>query len=879
MVEERMNQADHISTDQGADLPTGYRRPKETRRLVLVADFLAGYVISTGGILVIAAVMGILVYLISQVVPLFRAGVVTGVNSATRPAPWTKSSVTMLDEYHHLAVEIGPTGRIVAYHPKSGEIVSETKLDFNGAEPTALAFDKGADGWAAGFADGSVAFGSISFKVEVLPAGFDLSGMRPLGEGDWIGDGAVYSKVAGEQIRVAQVEATTAKIIKNRDGGKVEAISMAVFGRQRKRINALATLDSNGGLSLRIAKTKKNMMTGKMKISVKSYTLPMAPKALDKPRLFLTENGMDILLVAGDGVLYRYNVRKPSQAFLAETVSLTSPGVRVTAAAFMSGRQSLAVGGSDGGVGIHFILSNPGSVAADGYKVVRARQLEPHKGPVTAIVPAAGGKSFLTAGPGELWLRNGAGESVILRLNSKAPGSVRGLDVTSLLDGALLATDSGAIRLWEIKVPHPEASWRAFFGKVWYEGYKEPSYTWQSSAATDDFEPKLSLMPLIFGTLKATFYSMLFAVPVALLAAVFTSEFLEKNHRAPLKTAMEMMASLPSVALGFVAALVLAPVVERGVGPVLLGGLLIPLSLVVGAMLWQLLPQPLSERLSGRFKFIAIAAAMGVGILATVALGGIFESGFFGGDFKRWLTDKDSSAVPFLFMLFFPMAAAVVAVAGARYTGRGGRRGSQTQGGLGAGAMELAKASMVAISAALLAWIAAVAAQGAGLDPRDGLVGPYVQRNTLIVGFAMGFAVIPIIYTLAEDALAAVPDHLRGASLGCGATVWQTAMWVVVPTAVSGIFSAVMIGMGRAVGETMIVVMAAGNTPVMELNVFGGLRALSANIAVELPEAVVGGTLYRTLFLSGLTLFMMTFVINTLAEIVRLRFRKRFSRL
>jgi phosphate transport system permease protein len=143
----------------------------------------------------------------------------------------------------------------------------------------------------------------------------------------------------------------------------------------------------------------------------------------------------------------------------------------------------------------------------------------------------------------------------------------------------------------------------------------------------------------------------------------------------------------------------------------------------------------------------------------------------------------------------------------------------------------------------------------------------------------MGFAVIPIIYTLAEDALNAVPDHLRSASLACGATPWQTAMWVILPTAISGVFSAIMIGMGRAVGETMIVVMAAGNTPLIDLNLFNGLRALSANIAVELPEAVKDGSLYRVLFLTALVLFSMTFVINTVAEIVRLRFRKRAMQL
>ncbi len=166
-----------------------------------------------------------------------------------------------------------------------------------------------------------------------------------------------------------------------------------------------------------------------------------------------------------------------------------------------------------------------------------------------------------------------------------------------------------------------------------------------------------------------------------------------------------------------------------------------------------------------------------------------------------------------------------------------------------------------------------------GLDPRGSVVGTYIQRNTLIIAFAMGFAVIPIIYTLAEDALNSVPDQLRSASLGCGATLWQTAMWVILPTAVSGVFSAVMIGMGRAVGETMIVVMATGNTPIIDLNIFNGLRALSANIAVELPEAPKDGSLYRVLFLTGLVLFAMTFVINTAAELVRQYFRKRSMQL
>jgi phosphate transport system permease protein len=188
---------------------------------------------------------------------------------------------------------------------------------------------------------------------------------------------------------------------------------------------------------------------------------------------------------------------------------------------------------------------------------------------------------------------------------------------------------------------------------------------------------------------------------------------------------------------------------------------------------------------------------------------------------------------------------------------------------------DLLKFLVGAAAVLLLAFVAAQLLTTASLDPRGAVFGTYGPRNALIVGFVMGFAVVPIIYTLAEDALSSVPDHLRLASLGAGATPWQTAIRVVVPTAMSGMFSAVMIGLGRAVGETMIVLMATGNTPIMEWNVFNGFRTLSANIAYELPEAVENSTHYRTLFLAALVLFAMTFVLNTFAEVVRQRFRKR----
>jgi phosphate transport system permease protein len=156
---------------------------------------------------------------------------------------------------------------------------------------------------------------------------------------------------------------------------------------------------------------------------------------------------------------------------------------------------------------------------------------------------------------------------------------------------------------------------------------------------------------------------------------------------------------------------------------------------------------------------------------------------------------------------------------------------------------------------------------------------PFDQRNAVVVGLAMGFAVIPIIFAISEDAFSNVPANLVAGSLALGADRWQTVTRVVLPTASPGIFSAVMIGFGRAVGETMIVLMATGNTPIMDWNPFNGFRTLSANIAVEIPEAPVGSTLYRTLFLAALLLFMLTFLVNTVAELVRQRLRTRYSQL
>jgi phosphate transport system permease protein len=299
---------------------------------------------------------------------------------------------------------------------------------------------------------------------------------------------------------------------------------------------------------------------------------------------------------------------------------------------------------------------------------------------------------------------------------------------------------------------------------------------------------------------------MLLATPLALLAALYTSQFLDPAIRGVVKPVMEIMASLPSVVLGFMAALWLAPLIERRVPAILVAAVLLPLAAFVCGWLFGKLPRPWKRRLPAGYEFAVIAPVLLGVVWLSAALGPAVEWLFFS------LRDPVTGERVADFVRWWP---AVFGVA-------------------------------------------------------------FEQRNALVVGFMMGFAVIPIIFTIAEDAISNVPWSLRSASLALGASRWQTAVRVVLPTASAGIFSALMIGLGRAVGETMIVVMATGNTPLMEWNAFSGMRTLSANIAVELPEAPLNGTLFRTLYLGALLLFLLTFAVNTAAEVLRHHLRKKY---
>jgi phosphate transport system permease protein len=584
-----------------------------------------------------------------------------------------------------------------------------------------------------------------------------------------------------------------------------------------------------------------------------------------------------VYVVWADGHLVRFDIRDIERPVLAETLDVVpEPDRRLTVAKFLIGKTSLAFGDSAGETRVWFRTKPEGATTADATTLVRSTVFAGAGSPVTALAPSSRTR-MLAAGyeSGAVRLFHVTSGQLLAETNFEPAAAATALSITAKDDGLFGATSVGLTR-WSVHAPHPETTAAAIFGKVWYEGYETPAHVWQSAGGTDDFEPKFGLVPLIFGTIKATVYSMIFGVPLALLAAVFTSEFLGPRARSRIKPTIEMMASLPSVVLGFLAALIFAPFIAAYIPQALTALVTVPFTFLAGGYAWQLLPTGTAMRLS-RFRFPIICATVPVGFSLAILAGPGVERLFFAGHIMEWLDGQRGTGVGAWMMLLLPVSALGVAllltqVVNPRIavvaSGRAWSRARVAQ----VDALKFAAAAGATLAVAVAAsWLLTAV----GWDPRGSYVDTYVQRNSLVVGFVMGFAIIPIIYTVSEDALSSVPEHLRAASLGAGATPWQTAVRVIIPTAMSGVFSAVMIGFGRAVGETMIVLMAAGNTPILEWNIFNGFRTLSANIAVELPEAVQGGSIYRMLFLAALTLFVMTFAVNTVAEVIRQRFRRR----
>ena len=737
---------------------------RRKRRMRALKDRFTRWYVLVGGLAVLAAITLIFFYLAYVVLPLFQGAELTS-KKALEPA-WLqqdagKPLLIALEEQNLVGIRVSDKGQALFFDTKTAAELKRVDLPLPpGTQVSSIGTDQpGSPLVVLGLSNGQALVFNHTYKITYPGNKKTISADigYPYGQEPFSLD------PQGRPLEHVSLNANDETLlVAGSTGSHLQVMSLA---------------------------REENMMTGEVSTEQKRIDLPQMTEPVKA--IFIDPRQQWLYVVNGRAQADVFNLRDNS---LNGRYKLLDDGqAQITASGQLVGGISLVFGDSKGGLQQWFMARDPDGEQR--FKHIRSFRMG--SAPIAQIDAEERRKGFIVLdNDGKLGVfHSTAHRTLLVEQATQGAGTL----AFSPRANRILIEEGGKLHPLSLRNPHPEVSWSALWSKVWYENYEEPKYVWQSTASNTDFEPKLSLSPLTFGTLKAAFYAMILAAPLAIAAAIYTAYFMAPGMRRKVKPVIELMEAMPTVILGFFAGLFLAPYLEGHLPGVFSLFLLMPIGILLAGFAWSRLPESLRLRVpDGWEAAILIPVVLFTGWFA-LSMSPFLETWFFGGDMRLWITND------------------------------------------------------------------------LGIT--------YDQRNALVVGIAMGFAVIPNIYSIAEDAVFSVPRSLTLGSLALGATPWQTLTRVVILTASPGIFSALMIGMGRAVGETMIVLMATGNTPVMEMNLFEGMRTLAANVAVEMPESEVGGSHYRVLFLAALVLLMFTFVMNTLAELIRQRLRKKYSSL
>ena len=722
-------------------------------------------VVEGGGIFVVISIAMIFVVLAVNVWPLFQ-GAKAGLQQSL-PVPGSGTSLHyVLDEYVEVGVRVSSDGEIVVFSIEDGTVWE--RQQFPGTDTARVISHATAaphhGAVVLGLDDGSLAYARIYFETS-----FDGDRQTSIARVAW---------PLGEQTR--KLDET---------GAALRAMALTVLDEENI---VVAALTSNSRVVVADFQIEENLFTEELEINSKLRDMGnVHGLTTGEPQLLLSATGDTLYIAAGDTMdLYDLG---GDELVLRQRLRMKN-GQDITAADWMASGTSMLTGFADGTVAQWFHVAGE----YEQPELTMIRSFNAHSESISLLAVEYNRRTFAAiSNSGKISSHHTTSDKKLWRDNC-CPIESAGTAVFSPRGDALLLDTGSELKLYQVHNPHPEYSLQSVWNSIWYENRTEPRHVWQSSSASADFEPKFSLTPLLFGTMKAAFYTMLFSIPIAIFAACYSACFMSRRLRQVVKPAIEMLAAIPTVILGFVAGLWLAPVVEIHLGAVFIAIILVPLTVVLLALLWQYTAAARLKQKYEGWEPVLLAVPVLLAMAMSLWLGAVIDNLWFDGQLSVWLAAN-------------------------------------------------------------------------GID--------YSQRNALVVGIIMGVAVMPIIYSISEDAMYEVPQHLVNGSLALGASRWQTMLRIVLLTASPALFSAIMIGLGRAVGETMIVVMATGNTPIMDFNIFEGFRAISANVAVEIPEAEKNSTHFRILFLATMLLFVITFVLNTIAEVVRHKLRQRYSNL
>jgi phosphate transport system permease protein len=763
-------------TDAQQTLGSGFLQGQKYKRRKIKNQF-SRWLIRVGGISVIIVIALMFLYFISITAPLFKSATLTKINDFSiqtdgQDINSTQSLLLSIDEQIQTGMQLSDDSTLVFFNLNIGEILKSYKLSDTNSRVTSFTRLPGQeDQIAIGFEDGSI---QIVQEHYALSYENDLRSVIPTLHFPYE-TGVLSSAYQQQQIDLIAASDSEDKLL-------IASYSDNISSGNNLTLNEFVKAQSLWDDTATFETTQQSIST-----------------TVQQPSYILTDPAQHWLYLANQsGDIELFDISDTENPTLIDQRNLTTDPnseekYKLVDVTFLTGGISILATDSSGKI----TQWTPVRGENNEYQLKKIRVLDTNGSVVSQVLPEKMTKGFISIDTNQtINLFHTTSERHLLS-KKLSSGAIANAAIAPRSNAILVEYDNKRMELWQLQNEHPEISIKVLWHRVWYENHEQPKFLWQSSSAANDFEPKFSLMPLTFGTIKAAFYAMLVATPLALMSAIYTAYFMSKSLQRVVKPAIEIMEAIPTVILGFLAGLWLAPFAEHYLMGILAIIILLPPAILAFSFSWDKLPHEFKRKIPEDWQpFLLIPLILFI-VYSCIQFDAPVEQAVFGTEFRLWLSSQ-------------------------------------------------------------------------GID--------FDQRNALIVGIAMGFAVIPTIYSITEDAVHCVPSSLINGSLALGATRWQTMQNIIIPTASPAIFSAVMIGFGRAIGETMIVLMATGNTPIMDINIFEGMRTLSANLAVELPESEVGSTHFRILFLSALILFAFTFLLNTIAETVRQSLRNRYSK-
>jgi phosphate transport system permease protein len=646
-----------LSTQKKSLLPDTEARIK-LRRKRAFKDKASRWGITVAGFGVVFALAMIFVYLIYEVAPILR-GATVDVDARYSLPHAAETQKILLERYEELGLQYTDDGLVTFFDAQNGRINAQVQLaipadtrisSFAAAEPISRVLIHGLDNGGA----------LISRHAYDFSFPDDQRLITPKIEYPF-GDSPVVIDESGRALTLV----TTETVPRGAGGSMVAAVT------------------EDGRLLLVNLSSRTNLLTGAVQVTRTAHELPRLPQAAVPQQLLLDKSLRNLFVLDTRGYVHYFDIASAQQASLVQSVNV-GRGSRVTAAEFLVGNVSLIFGTETGELSQWFLVRDE----QNNHSLELIRSFRAHNAEITAIAAEHTRKGFVAVDvAGQVGVHYGtSARTLFLGKVSESPLS----DVAiSQVNGRLLLLDdrgrASSAALWN---EHPQLSFSAMWNKVWYEG-RAPILSTSGSPhrVPTSLNPSSVWCRCLIGTLKAAFYAMLFAMPLAIAGAIYTAYFMTPKLRGIVKPSIEIMEALPTVILGFLAGLWLAPFAEKNLPAIFSFFILMPVMMLLFAYAWSRLPSTFRNRVPDGWEAALLTPLILVFGYVCVTASPWIEIWFFNGSMRQWFTDIGVT---------------------------------------------------------------------------------YDQRNALIVGIAMGFAVIPTIFSIAEDAVFTVPRHLTQGSSGAG---------------------------------------------------------------------------------------------------------------